>query len=71
MIDEKNFIEATKIVKNSEKIVVFTGAGASTESGIADFRSEGVCGLATILRFMRATTIFWKTRASSGLCITN
>ena len=41
MIDEKNLIEATEIVKNSKKIVVFTGAGASTESGIADFRSEG------------------------------
>jgi NAD-dependent deacetylase len=33
--------EAVKIIKESKNIVVFTGAGSSTESGIADFRSEG------------------------------
>ena len=31
---------AEQIIKSS-KIVVFTGAGASTESGIPDFRSPG------------------------------
>ncbi len=41
MSNEESLKKATEIVKNSEKIVVFTGAGASTESGIADFRSEG------------------------------
>jgi NAD-dependent deacetylase len=41
MSDVEDLKKATEIVKNSEKIVVFTGAGASTESGIADFRSEG------------------------------
>ncbi len=40
MSDVENLKKATEIVKNSKKIVVFTGAGASTESGIADFRSE-------------------------------
>ena len=30
-----------KLVVSSKRIVVFTGAGASTESGIADFRSPG------------------------------
>lgn len=32
---------ATQFLKISEKIVVFTGAGVSTESGIPDFRSPG------------------------------
>jgi len=39
---EKSLIEtAAEIIRNSNNIVVFTGAGSSTESGIADFRSEG------------------------------
>ncbi|MHA1803266.1 MAG: SIR2 family NAD-dependent protein deacylase [Promethearchaeota archaeon] len=33
--------KAARVIKDSQNIVVFTGAGASTESGIADFRSEG------------------------------
>lgn len=41
MIDEKLLSKAADIIKNSKNIVVFTGAGSSTESGIADFRSEG------------------------------
>ena len=41
LIDTNLLTEATKIIKISKKIVVFTGAGSSTESGIADFRSEG------------------------------
>ncbi len=41
MIDEKKISEAAKIIKESNNIVVFTGAGISTESGIEDFRSEG------------------------------
>lgn len=41
-MSEKSLIkEAAKIIRNSNNIVVFTGAGSSTESGIADFRSEG------------------------------
>ena len=33
--------QAADLIKDSEKIVVFTGAGVSTESGIPDFRSPG------------------------------
>lgn len=40
MVDEKQISEAARILKKSKYIVVFTGAGISTESGIADFRSE-------------------------------
>ncbi|WP_410177091.1 NAD-dependent protein deacylase [Thermoclostridium stercorarium] len=32
--------EAVKLIRESESIVVLTGAGASTESGIPDFRSN-------------------------------
>jgi NAD-dependent deacetylase len=30
-----------EFIREAEKVVVFTGAGVSTESGIADFRSPG------------------------------
>jgi NAD-dependent deacetylase len=32
---------AANLIKNSQNILVFTGAGVSTESGIPDFRSPG------------------------------
>jgi NAD-dependent deacetylase len=40
---EKNdsLIEAAKLFREASKILVFTGAGMSTESGIPDFRSPG------------------------------
>lgn len=41
MIDEKKISEAAEVIKDSNYIVVFSGAGISTESGIEDFRSEG------------------------------
>lgn len=67
MIDETEIIEAVEIIHNSKYIVVFTGAGSSTESGIADFRSEG--GLwsrydpsifANYWRFVQDPGPFWK-----------
>lgn len=33
--------KGTKMIKEAEKILVFSGAGLSTESGIPDFRSPG------------------------------
>lgn len=38
---EKKVKRAVELIVNSEKIVVFVGAGLSTESGIPDFRSPG------------------------------
>lgn len=37
---EKRIELAAKIIKNSNYLVVFTGAGISTESGIPDFRGK-------------------------------
>ena len=34
--------ELQKFVLGSERLLVITGAGLSTESGIPDYRSEGV-----------------------------
>lgn len=39
MDNEKTIKEITKIIKESDNIVFFGGAGLSTESGIPDFRS--------------------------------
>ena len=33
--------EIKKLINNSNKITILSGAGMSTESGIADFRSPG------------------------------
>ncbi|MBD3193707.1 MAG: NAD-dependent protein deacylase [Candidatus Lokiarchaeota archaeon] len=40
MVNERKLEIAAEIIVSSENIVAFTGAGASTESGIADFRSK-------------------------------
>lgn len=39
-MSESNLEKAAQIIKDSHEIVVFSGAGISTESGIPDFRSE-------------------------------
>lgn len=38
---ENSIIKAANLINRSQKILVFTGAGISTESGIPDFRSAG------------------------------
>ena len=41
MGDKNLFEEAARLIKQSRKTIVLTGAGISTESGIPDFRSPG------------------------------
>jgi NAD-dependent deacetylase len=38
---DNSIIDGARLIGNSQKILVFTGAGISTESGIPDFRSVG------------------------------
>ncbi|MBD3255514.1 MAG: NAD-dependent protein deacylase [Candidatus Lokiarchaeota archaeon] len=67
MTDYQKIEKAANIINKSKNIVVFTGAGISTESGIADFRSED--GLwskydpsvyATYTSFLRRPELFWE-----------
>ncbi|MHA1514992.1 MAG: Sir2 family NAD-dependent protein deacetylase [Candidatus Heimdallarchaeaceae archaeon] len=37
---EKDVNDIVKMINESNYVVVFTGAGISTESGLADFRGE-------------------------------
>jgi len=66
-MDEDLIIKAAEIIKKSNYIVVFSGAGISTESGIDDFRSPG--GLwerydpstyASYQYFLQDPSLFWK-----------
>jgi NAD-dependent deacetylase len=38
---EDSIQKVTDLIRRSQKVIVFTGAGVSTESGIPDFRSPG------------------------------
>ncbi|MFX1303970.1 MAG: NAD-dependent deacetylase [Promethearchaeota archaeon] len=67
MIDEEKLSKAAQIIKNSNHIIIFSGAGISTESGIDDFRSPG--GLwerydpgiyASYQYFLKDPSLFWK-----------
>ena len=40
IIEVTMFDQAVDLISKSKKILVFTGAGISTKSGILDFRSE-------------------------------
>jgi NAD-dependent deacetylase len=67
-MSQKHLIQAArKIIAESNRIVVFTGAGISTESGIPDFRSPG--GLWTRFNpdkyanyrvFLKTPQFFWE-----------
>ena len=66
MIDQEKIFDAALLIKNSNYIVVFSGAGISTESGIDDFRSPG--GLwerydpgiyANYQYFLQNPSLFW------------
>lgn len=41
-INNSDLEALNKFVQNAKKLFVLTGAGISTESGIPDYRSEGV-----------------------------
>jgi len=65
-----------KLIIESKKVIVFTGAGISTESGIPDFRSPGGIWSRydpedfTIQKFLSgpaARKTIWKMSAESGL----
>jgi NAD-dependent deacetylase len=65
-----------QLITRSERIIVFTGAGVSTESGIPDFRSPGGIWTRydpedfTIHRFLSSREtrlIHWKMYAETGL----
>lgn len=67
MIDKEKLSKVVKIIKDSNHIIVFSGAGISTESGIDDFRSPG--GLwdrydpgiyANYQYFLQDPSKFWK-----------
>ncbi len=67
MIDKEKIYDAALIIKNSEYIVVFSGAGISTESGIDDFRSpHGLWSrydpgiYANYQYFLKDPSLFWK-----------
>jgi NAD-dependent SIR2 family protein deacetylase len=62
----KSFIKLKDLIEKSNKIVVFTGAGISSESGISTFRGAG--GLwskydpniyANLNIFMKDSTYYW------------
>ncbi|MFX1389158.1 MAG: NAD-dependent deacetylase [Promethearchaeota archaeon] len=67
MSEQEKLFDAAFIIKSSNYIVVFSGAGISTESGIDDFRSPG--GLwerydpgtyASYQYFLKDPSLFWK-----------
>jgi NAD-dependent deacetylase len=71
MLNQKKISEAAQIIKDSNYIVVFSGAGISTESGIEDFRSKG--GLwskfdpsiyASYQHFLQDPSKFWEMHNS-------
>ncbi len=41
MVHDPDIAELRRMLEEAQRIVVFTGAGISTESGIPDFRSPG------------------------------
>ena len=53
------FEQATELIAQASRIVGFTGAGISTESGIPDFRSpNGIWANNRIIEYGETDTIF-------------
>jgi NAD-dependent deacetylase len=66
-IPTKLLNKAAKLLSDSKYLVVLTGAGVSTESGIPDFRSPGTGlwskyspDISTISNFLKNPTSFWE-----------
>jgi NAD-dependent deacetylase len=77
---EENIEEVAELIVKSQRIVVFTGAGVSTESGIPDFRSPtGIWTKydmedTTIQRFLSSKDSrkrHWQMLLESGLVMTD
>jgi NAD-dependent deacetylase len=49
---ESLIAKGAELIKVAEKILVFSGAGLSTESGIPDFRSPGSLEQIRSIRFL-------------------
>jgi NAD-dependent deacetylase len=66
-INPKSIEKAAKLIHDSKYLVVLTGAGISTESGIPDFRSPGTGlwskyspDISTLGNFLRNPMSFWE-----------
>ena len=54
MVESEKISKAAQSIKDSNYIVVFSGAGIFTGSGIDDFKSQGDCGIVGVLLKGRA-----------------
>src|SRR5205085_12052564 len=68
---QEQLLDAAELLREARRIVVLTGAGMSTESGIPDFRSPGSVWLqhppvsySEFLRNPEARQRYWQTRHS-------
>lgn len=73
MVSHEDILKAASLLKESQRVVAFTGAGISVESGIDDFRSPG--GLwsrydpaiyATIQGFLNHPEKYWSMAKELG-----
>ena len=68
-LSEQQLLQLEQFLRQAQKLFVLTGAGVSTESGIKDYRSEGVglyattnhrpTGIADFLRSARVRKRYW------------
>ena len=57
-MDETSVIQLSRLIKNSDNIVFFGGAGVSTESNIPDFRSqEGIYNIKNKYKYSPETML--------------
>jgi len=68
MIDQEKIFDAALLIKNSNYVVVFSGAGISTEELMISAVLE-VFGSGMIQEFMLVISIFYRILLCSGQCI--